>query len=273
MKRLLLSSMMALTVLVVQAQDRTVSGRIVDGDTGEALIGASVTIKGTSTGTVTDIDGNYSLSVSDGDVLVISYVGFVTQEIAVGSNTSVDVSLASDAEQLSEIVVIGYGTQSVKDATGAVASVSADDFNGGMIASPEQLIQGKTAGVQITSTSGAPGDGVQLRIRGTNSVRSNNNPLFVVDGVPLSGGVTPGSASIGIGTASDVNPLNFINPADIVNISILKDASAAAIYGSRGANGVVLITTRSGKGLGDQIEYAGSVSLSSVAKTYDLLIA
>ncbi|MEQ9230113.1 MAG: carboxypeptidase-like regulatory domain-containing protein, partial [Cyclobacteriaceae bacterium] len=141
MKRLLLTSMIALTVLVVQAQNRTVSGRIVD-DTGEALIGASVTIKGTSSGTVTDIDGNFSLSVPDGAVLVVSYVGYATQEITVGSQTSIDVTMESDAEQLGEVVVIGYGTQSVKDATGAVTAVSSKDFNGGVISSPEQLIQG-----------------------------------------------------------------------------------------------------------------------------------
>lgn len=272
MKRLLLSSMIALTVLVVQAQDRTVSGRIVD-DTGEALIGASVTIKGTSSGTVTDIDGNFSLSVSDGAVLVVSYVGYATQEIAVGSQTTIDVTLETDAEQLGEVVVIGYGTQSIKDATGAVASVTSKDFNGGVISSPEQLIQGKSAGVQITSSSGNPGDGVALRIRGTNSVRSNNNPLFVVDGVPLSGGTTSASADVGLGTTTDTNPLNFINPADIASVSILKDASATAIYGSRGANGVIFITTKSGKGLGDQIEFSSSVSISKAARTYDLLKA
>ena len=272
MKRLLLSTVTALAILVVQAQDRTVSGRIVD-DTGEALIGASVTIKGTSTGTVTDIDGNYSLSVSEGAVLVISYVGFTTQEITVGAQSSVDVTMASDAEQLGEVVVIGYGTQTVRDATGAVAAVSAEDFNGGVIASPEQLIQGKTAGVQITSASGNPGEGVQLRIRGTSSIRSNNNPLFVVDGVPLSGGNTASAPDVGLGTTTESNPLNFINPNDIESISILKDASAAAIYGSRGANGVVLITTKSGRGLGTTIEYGGSVSLSVAANRYELLNA
>ncbi len=272
MKRLLLTSMIALTVLVVQAQNRTVSGRIVD-DTGEALIGASVTIKGTSSGTVTDIDGNFSLSVPDGAVLVVSYVGYATQEITVGSQTSIDVTMESDAEQLGEVVVIGYGTQSVKDATGAVTAVSSKDFNGGIISSPEQLIQGKTAGVQITSASGNPGDGIALRIRGTNSVRSNNNPLFVVDGVPLAGGETASSADVGLGTTGDTNPLNFLDPSDIESISILKDASAAAIYGSRGANGVVFITTKNGKGLGDRIEFSSSVSISKAARTYDLLKA
>ena len=156
---------------------------------------------------------------------------------------------------------------------GAVAVIKTEDFNGGVISSPEQLIQGKTAGVQITSASGAPGEGVQLRIRGTNSVRSNNNPLFVVDGVPLSGGVTSAPANVGaLGSTADVNPLNFLNPSDIESISILKDASSAAIYGSRAANGVVFITTKSGKGVsGKNFEFSSSVSVASAAQRYDLL--
>ncbi len=270
MKRLLLIMLAVFCGVQLHAQ-RTISGKITDGDTGEGLPGVTIQVKGTTTGASTDLDGNYTLSVADGATLVISYVGFLTQEIAIGGRTTIDVALQPDTELLEEVVVIGYGETTVKDATGAVAAVSSEDFNGGVIASPEQLIQGKTAGVQITSVSGNPGDGVQLRIRGTNSVRSNNNPLFVVDGVPLSGGATA-SPNIGdVGTTSDVNPLNFINPADIASVSILKDASATAIYGSRGANGVVIITTKSGKGKGTKLDYSGSVSLSTPADTYDLL--
>lgn len=259
-----------LSAVFIYAQ-RTVSGTILDGDTGEGLPGVTIQIKGTTTGASTDINGNFSLSASADDVLVVSYVGYLTQEITVGNRTTLDITLASDTELLEEVVVIGYGETTVKDATGAVAAVSSKDFNGGVIASPEQLIQGKTAGVQITSNSGNPGDGVQIRVRGTTSVRSNNNPLFVVDGIPLSGGGTA-SANVGdVGTTSDVNPLNFINPNDIQSVSILKDASATAIYGSRGANGVVIITTKSGRGVSDQINYSGSISISTVAQEFDLL--
>jgi TonB-linked SusC/RagA family outer membrane protein len=228
-------------------------------------------VKGTSNGTITDFDGNYSISVGDGVTLVVSFVGYRSQEVSVGARSVVDVQMELDVQALDEIVVIGYGQVEQSDATGAVVAVTAEDFNQGMIASPEQLIAGKTAGVQITSTSGAPGDGVQLRIRGTSSIRSNNNPLFVVDGVPLSGGTVSAAADVGYGTTSDVNPLNFINPNDIESISILKDASATAIYGSRGANGVVIITTKGGKGKQGVFELSSSVSISSPRSRYDLL--
>jgi len=252
------------------AQTTKVSGKVTD-DTGEPLPGVNVVEKGTTNGTVTDISGNYSISIDQNGTLVFSFVGYLTKEVSVGGRGVVDVQMEPDVQQLSEVVVIGYGTTTVKDATGAVASVTSEDFNGGVISSPEQLIQGKTAGVQITSTSGAPGAGVQLRIRGTTSIRSNNNPLFVVDGVPLSGGTTAASADVGFGTTADTNPLNFINPSDIESISILKDASATAIYGSRGANGVVIITTKSGKGSRGSFDFASSVSVSEPANKYDLL--
>ncbi|MEQ9424633.1 MAG: SusC/RagA family TonB-linked outer membrane protein [Cyclobacteriaceae bacterium] len=276
MKHKVLLNTMALllsfTFLSFQAlAQKQVTGKVTDGDTGEAVPGASVIVKGTTTGTITDFDGNYTLQVEDGATLVFSFVGYQPSEVAVGSRSVVDVALATDIVSLAEIVVVGYGTQSVKDATGAVAAISSEDFNGGVISSPEQLIQGRTAGVQITSSSGAPGAGVELRIRGTNSVRSNNNPLFVVDGVPLAGDETVAAAgNVGFGTSSSSNPLNFLNPNDIESISILKDASAAAIYGSRGANGVVFITTKKGRGAGTW-EYSSSASIASPANEYDLL--
>ncbi len=270
-KYLLLSLLFVLSCAMALAQ-RTVSGTITDASTGEGIPGVNVVIKGTSSGTVSDFEGNYSLEIpSDDAVLVYSFVGYRTLELTAGARGVVDVQLELDVTELAEVVVIGYGQIEQSDATGAVAAVTAEDFNQGMIASPEQLIAGKTAGVQITSTSGAPGDGVQLRIRGTTSIRSNNNPLFVVDGVPLAGGTQPGSADVGFGTASDVNPLNFINPNDIESISILKDASATAIYGSRGANGVVIITTKSGKGQKGSWEFGTNVSISSPRSEYDLL--
>lgn len=251
---------------------QTVSGTVTDA-TGP-LPGASVLVKGTTTGTQTDFDGNYTLDGVDGSsTLVFSYIGYTTVEIPVNGQSTINVTLQEDAQALDEVVIIGYGTTTVKDATGSVAAVTSEDFNGGVIASPEQLIQGKTAGVQITQASGAPGDGVAIRIRGTNSVRSNNNPLFVVDGVPLSGADTsPSSGDTGLGTGTSSNPLNFLNPSDIESISILKDASATAIYGSRGANGVVIITTKSGRGSsGGQFEFSSNFSISAPANEYDLL--
>ena len=237
------------------------------------LGGVNILEKGTSNGVLTDFDGNYTITTSAANpVLVFSYVGYLTQEIAVAGQTSINVALAEDAAVLDEVVVIGYGTTTVRDATGSVASVKADDFNGGIISSPEQLIQGKTSGVQISQSSGEPGAGIAIRIRGTASVRSNNNPLFVVDGIPLSDGGTPGGSELGLGTGAAKNPLSFLNPSDIESISILKDASATAIYGSRGANGVVIITTKTGRaGGGGVFEFSTNLSTSKTAERFDLL--
>ncbi|HPG05532.1 MAG TPA: TonB-dependent receptor plug domain-containing protein [Saprospiraceae bacterium] len=173
-------------------------------------------------------------------------------------------------KQLEEVVVIGYSSVKKSDLTGAVVPITEKDFNRGVITSPEELIQGRAAGVQITSASGEPGSGINIRIRGTSSVVNGNNPLFVVDGVPLSGDNTSASGR-GIGTVAAKNPLNFLNPSDIVSIDILKDASATAIYGSRGANGVVIITTKSGQSGAGVLDYNVSFGLSTVAKRYDLL--
>lgn len=252
------------------AQAQEISGNVSDAN--GPLPGASVVEKGTTNGTQTDFDGNFILTVGENATLVISYIGYSTSEVAVNGRSSVNVTLAEDAQALDEVVIIGYGTTTVKDATGSVTSVTAKDFNGGVISSPEQLIQGKTAGVNIQQTSGEPGGGISVNIRGSNSVRANNNPLFVVDGVPLSGEDTSPSGDSGLGATAVRNPLNFLNPSDIMSISILKDASATAIYGSRGANGVVIITTKSGKAAGDGVfEFSTSLSVASPAKEYDLL--
>ncbi|WP_296621719.1 TonB-dependent receptor [Marivirga sp.] len=256
------------------AQDRTVSGTVTDSKTGEGLPGVNVLVVGTSDGATTDFDGKYKVSVSGDTNLKFSYIGYKSQTIEVGSKSVVNVKLQEDVEQLSEVVVVGYGQVEARDATGAVQRVTSKEFNGGVIASPEQLIQGKSAGVQITSASGEPGAGVNIRIRGTSSVRNGNNPLFVVDGIPLSGGdVTAGGLDVGSGTSSPRNPLNFLNPNDIASIDILKDASATAIYGARGANGVVLITTKGGAGAQNNIQYGTSVSFATPANRYDLLDA
>ncbi len=281
MKITLLKSFMLVGAILcfglVKAQD--VSGTVSDA-TGP-LPGASVVVKGTTNGTQTDFDGNYTISnVDPNATLVVSYIGFATQEVAVNGQSTINVVLQEDAQALDEVVIIGYGTTTVKDATGAVTAVTSEDFNGGVITSPEQLIQGKTAGVNISQSSGEPGAGIQVNIRGANSVRANNNPLFVVDGVPLFGQSTDargtsGTTDSGSAGNSDVgNPLNFLNPNDIESISILKDASATAIYGSRGANGVVIITTKTGKaGSGPTFEWSSNLSISRPVRKYDLLSA
>ena len=254
------------------AKAQEVSGTVSDAN--GPLPGASVVVKGTTNGTQTDFDGNFTLNNVESDAtLVISYIGYSTQEVAVDGRTTIDVVLAEDAQALDEVVIIGYGTTTVKDATGAVSAINSEDFNSGIIASPEQLIQGKTAGVQITQSSGEPGAGVNIRIRGANSIRSNNSPLFVVDGVPLSSeSTTPGGGDITGGENASRNPLNFINPQDIESISILKDASATAIYGSRGANGVVIVTTKSGKtATGGVWELNQTVSISTPRENFKLL--
>ncbi len=278
MKNKLLTKLMMLPMFLLMGSaafaQMTVSGTV--SDSNGPVPGVNVVVQGTTNGAQTDFDGNYSISdVSNDATLVFSYIGYATQEVAVNGQSTVDVMLSEDAEALAEVVVIGYGTTTVKDATGSVTAVTSKDFNQGVINSPEQLIQGKTAGVQISQSTGEPGAGIDIRIRGAASVRSNNNPLFVVDGIPLSGGNTSAESSdAGLGSNAAKNPLSFLNPNDIESISILKDASAAAIYGSRGANGVVFITTKSGKGSrGSSWEYSSSMSVASVVKKFDLLSA
>ncbi|MEO1438674.1 MAG: TonB-dependent receptor plug domain-containing protein, partial [Bacteroidota bacterium] len=247
---------------------KTVSGVVTDAETGEPLIAASVSVKGTTQGVSTGLDGDYSIDVEGDAVLVFSYIGYSEQEIRVGDQTEINVAL-NEGEDLDEVVVVGYGTVKREDVTGSITTITSKDFNQGVISSPEQLLQGRAAGVQVTTNSGEPGGGINIRIRGTSSVRSGNNPLFVVDGVPLSGSnISSGGQDVGAGESSARNPLNFLNPADIESIDILKDASATAIYGSRGANGVVIITTKSGDGLGSGITYTGSVSLSNITQKY-----
>ncbi|QLE00827.1 TonB-dependent receptor [Galbibacter sp. BG1] len=253
------------------AQAQTVSGTVSDA-TGP-LPGANVLVKGTSNGTQTDFDGNYTLDgVQSGATLVFSYVGFAAKEVPVNGQSTVNVTLQEDAQALDEVIVVGYGTTTKKDATGAVESVKSEDFNKGLVTSPDQLIQGRVAGVQITQSSGEPGAAANIRIRGTSSIRAGNDPLIVVDGVPLGGGGGAGS-DVGFGRQSSRNPLSFINPNDIASMDVLKDASATAIYGSRGANGVIIITTKKGKIGKPQINFNSSVQFSKISNEYDLITA
>ena len=254
------------------AQGRTVTGKVTDA-AGGTLPGVSIQVKGTTRGANTAADGVYSITdVADNATLVFSYIGYTSQEVAVGNRSTVDVQLADDTKALQEVVVVGYGTQKQKDITGGIIALGPKDFNKGVIASPEQLLQGRAAGVQITPASGEPGAGINIQIRGSTSIRSGNNPLYVIDGVPLDGGdISSGGQDFGGGSTSSRNPLNFLNPNDIENITVLKDASSAAIYGARGANGVVLITTKRGKAGSQQVNVSASTSVSSPLRTYDLL--
>lgn len=253
------------------AQNTVVTGKVTT-EMGGGLPGVTVQVKGTTTGTTSVADGTYRVAnVPANGTLVFSFLGMKAQQVAINGRSSINVTLLEDASALDEVVVIGYGTVKKRDATGAVASIGAKDFNKGVIPSTEQLLQGRVAGVAITQSSGEPGSGINVRIRGTSSVRGGNGPLFVVDGVPLAGNdVSSGGDNGGLGSSSARNPLNFLNPDDIASMDILKDASATAIYGARGANGVVLITTKKGKGKGS-VDYSYSLGVSNISRRYDLL--
>ncbi|MCQ6958068.1 SusC/RagA family TonB-linked outer membrane protein [Mucilaginibacter aquariorum] len=272
-KHLLTLCFFALTCLFVQpalAQNKVVTGKVTDKKDNSPLIGVSVGAAG-GIGTLTSVDGTFRLSVpASTTALTFTYIGFKNLTVPLNGQSSIAVSLESASTALNEVVVIGYGTQRVKDATGSVSSLSPKDFNKGVIATPEQLLQGRIAGVQVTPSSGEPGAAATINIRGASSIRAGTSPLYVVDGVPLDNGGTSGGYDSGAGTSTARNPLAFLNPADIENISVLKDASASAIYGSRGANGVILITTRKGR-KGQGIQFGASTSVSKAAKTYDVL--
>lgn len=238
---------------------QSISGTVTD-DTGAPLPGASVVEKGTSNGTTTDFDGNFSLRVGSGGVLVVSYIGFSAQEVAVGSSNTLIIQLQPDVMQLEDVVVIGYGTQRRSDVTGSIGSVNVEDFNKGIVANPGLLLQGKIAGVNIANKSGEPGASQDVIIRGVGSMRSGTTPLYVVDGFALD--------NSGNGVAN--NPLNFINPSDIQSIDVLKDASAAAIYGARAANGVIVITTKKGKKGRTQMSFNASTGFSKLSRQVDV---
>lgn len=278
LKKLLKLVVLPAMLLIAQqsfAQDRTVTGKVIDSKDGSPVAGASVVPKGTSKGTSTAADGSYSLSVGAGvTTLVVTSVGYDKFEIDIAGKTSGNASIIANASNLGEVVVsTGYGTRKVKDATGSVAAITTKDFNRGVISTPEQLFQGRTPGVTITPGNGEPGAAAVINIRGTSSIRGNNDPLYVVDGVPLDGGGTSGNSSGIEGSSTPKNPLIFLNPADIESISILKDASSAAIYGSRGANGVIIITTKSGRGKAGAFSFNSNTSVSRTASRYDLLDA
>ncbi|MEO2080274.1 MAG: TonB-dependent receptor [Leeuwenhoekiella sp.] len=241
---------------------QTITGTVTDSD-GVLLPGASVMVQGTSIGTTTDFDGNFSIDANPGDVLEVSYVGFETTTIEVTQETKYSIQLAANTSELDEVLVVGYGTQKKSDLTGAVSSVVAEEFNKGVVNNPGNLLQGKVSGLNVTNTSGEPGAGQDIIIRGVGTLRSGTSPLYVVDGFVLD--------NSGNGLAT--NPLNFINTQDIESINVLKDASAAAIYGSRAANGVVVITTKKGKAGRTQMNFSASTAISTIANKIDVFSA
>ena len=256
------------------AQQRTITGTVMSPDR-TPLEGASVVVAGQKTGASTGTDGKFSLSVpTNAKQIQISYVGSVTKKIDLTSNSGYEIILEPSSEALTDVVVVGYGSIRKKDLTGAVASISSKEFNKGQINSPEQLLQGKVSGLQITNSSGQPGGITIVKIRGNNSIRTGNTPLYVVDGVPLDGRSPRPSFNVsGLGQTPGGDPLTFINPSEIANIEVLKDASASAIYGSRGANGVILITTKKGSVGPAKLEANASVGYSDLMRKVDVLDA
>ncbi|PAC29197.1 TonB-dependent receptor [Flectobacillus sp. BAB-3569] len=258
-----LTILCTLSSIFAYAQDKLITGRVTDASE-EALPGVSISVKNKKAATISDAKGEYKIKASTGDILVFSSVGYVKVEKTVSAATTLNVSLVADNTSLEEVVVVGYGTSRKKDLTGSVTSITSKDFQTGAITTPEQLISGKVPGVSIISNSGQPGAGSTIRIRGGSSLSASNNPLIVIDGVPLEG-------EGGIAGAS--NPLSFINPNDIETFTVLKDASAAAIYGTRASNGVIIITTKKGKSGALRINFSSVNSFSTVAKQVSVLSA
>lgn len=265
----LLASQQAPVPLAVAQEQAVVTGRVTDAATNESLPGATIMVKNTARGTSTDVDGRYSISVNPGEVLQFSFIGYNLQEITVGNQTVIDVALTIDSRSLGEVVVIGYGTQSRKDITSAIGSLSVGEKKLAdlPITGPEQLLQGRVSGVNVTQNSGTPGGRSTVRIRGASSITGGNDPLYVVDGIPINTGNYAGASS---GSAQQ-NPLANISPNDIASIEVLKDASAAAIYGSRASNGVIIITTKRGAAESVRISYNNYYGFQEVAKRIPLL--
>lgn len=246
--------------LIAQIGEKTVTGIITFAGSDDPVPGANIIIKGTQTGTISGINGDYSIQVIEGDILEISFVGYLKEEIIVGKENNYDVVLIEDITQLEAVVKVGYGTMKRSDLTGAVVSVSSEDIKASSATSLDQALQGRAAGVLVTQNSGQPGGGVSVQIRGVNTLNENSEPLYVIDGIPVSGY-----------TGGYTNALATINPADIESMEVLKDASATAIYGSRAANGVVLITTNRGKKGATQIRYEGQFGLQQLPVYVDVL--
>jgi TonB-linked SusC/RagA family outer membrane protein len=271
----LLHRLKSMTMSEHKVLEQTISGKVTDGESGEALPGVNVLAKGTTIGTVTDVDGNYRLSVNDNvTALVFSSIGYLTEEIPINGQSMINITMMPDIQSLSEVVVVGYGTQKREDLTGAVSSVGAETIKSLPTNTFEQALQGRVPGVQVTQGNAAPGGGMSIRIRGNSSITGNSEPLYVVDGVPIinnNGSATVGGVGGEGGFGNDQNALASLNPNDIESIEILKDASAAAIYGSRGANGVVIITTKRGKAGKPKVQFDTYAGVQEPARRLDLI--
>lgn len=255
-------------------QQRRVTGRVTDESTGLPLPGVNVVVEGTNTGTATDADGNFSLDIpSGGTSLAFSFIGYGTIKEAIEGRSVINISLQPDTEMLDEIVVVGYGVQRSSDVTGAATRITEDKMNRAIVTSPVEMMQGRISGVIISQENGEPGGGMSVRVRGSNSIRSGQEPLYVIDGVPLDNSdLTPaGATTPGLTGSANKNPISFLNPNDIESIDVLKDASSTAIYGARGANGVILITTKKGKAGAGSLTYDGYAGISNIREKLDLL--
>ncbi|RIJ48604.1 TonB-dependent receptor [Maribellus luteus] len=246
------------------AQVKTITGKVTDAQTGEALPGVTIVVKGTTNGTITNFDGDFNINAEEGQILSFSFIGYITQEVVVTASDVINVNLAQSIEKLEEVIVIGYGQVRKEDATGSVATVSSSDFNQGATSSPQDLILGKVPGVNIQTEGGAPGSAAKIRIRGGSSMSASNDPLIVIDGMPIDNRTIDGMSNV----------LSSINPNDIETFTILKDASSTAIYGSRASNGVILITTKEGaKNQELKVEIESKVNISEIKKYIDVLNA
>lgn len=263
MRKIFLSVAMMSSALTVMAAERTIKGVVKDAEANEGLPFANVLVKGTTIGTNTDMDGNYEISVPEGAILEFSYSGYETQTRKITANTKAVVNVGLSVPQLEVLVVTGYGVQKKSDVTGSVSSLSEAKLKENVSTSIDQAMAGRVSGVSVTASSGQPGQATSVRVRGVSTLTGSAEPLYVVDGMPIGGGDASHAAS--------TNPLASINPADIISMDVLKDASATAIYGSRAANGVVMITTRKGKSGDAKISYDGSFSLSQFTKRYDMM--
>lgn len=275
MRRLLLFAIVAMFGVQVWAQERTITGRVTASEDGSPVPGVTVLLKGTNRGTTTNLTGDYSIRVPQaGAILQFTFVGKIAQDIPVGSSNTLNVVMRPDLVGLDEVVVVGYGTAKKSDLTGAVSSVTAEKLRGTVTTNIDQALQGRIAGVQVTQNSGQPGGAASMRIRGSSSITGSSEPLYVIDAIPFQGDGTTVAGFDWAGGANGqnkINPLSTINPADIVSIEVLKDASASAIYGSRAANGVVLITTKHGKAGEAKVTYNGYYAIQSLAKKLPMM--
>lgn len=268
MRKTLLFLIFAFLSLSSLAQQRMIRGKVTNTEDGTDLPGVSVVVQGTTRGTVTDVSGQYQIQINEGDkVLVFSFIGMVAREVSIGDQETIDVAMTPDAQQLSEVVVVGYGTEQKKLMTESVGVVKADAIKDLPVSTIDGVLQGQTAGVQVMQNSGTPGGGMSVRIRGTTSMSGSGQPLYVIDGIPVT---TGDYAQLGY-EGQGINALSDLNPSEIESISVLKDAAAAALYGARASNGIVLITTKRGRNAKSVISFNAYYGVQQVWRTLDML--